>query len=452
MSRRTPPAGLPAFGRSMQVDATFPYYQDRSPESIASEIHANGYRIVRYVLTAESNMNPAHLAAFHARGMGVWFVTFCNGTYTAKDLPRGWERWRMVTRAVLEGKAPDPSFIHLCLNNPEYRAWKKQAVGGLLRSQPFQGVDLVEPHWPEYPGTSSPAYGCFCESCQIAFRKMYPGESGLPDLLHPDSPRGEKGNPALWAKWLEFRTASLTDFLDDLVNGAGGIRRAAPGVKVCVWTLPLTEPGAVERMRRDSGEDAARVARAVRPDLYGFQTHWPDWTRADLPPDYIWKFQPFFDQVRSVAPKMPLLVQADTGSGKPNRRSWQWIRAFEAACTRAGVGSTTCYEYFIGGYMYTDPPRIARAERTAGGLVTLHFTKRLDAAAAGQPARYTVAGDRRVTAAVVDGSLVRLTLDGVRAGQPVRITARDIPDDEKRRLYHDYPPAVLREQTVTITA
>jgi hypothetical protein len=443
------PEKLPVYGRSMQVDATFPYYQGRSPESIASELRVNGYRIVRYVLTAESSMNPAHLKAFHAAGIGVWFVTFCNGTYTSKDLPAGWERWRMVTRTVLEGKKPDPSFIHLCLNNPQYRAWKKKSVGDLLRAQPFQGVDLVEPHWPEYPGTTSPAYGCFCDACKAVFKRMYPEEEGLPTLLDPDGPRGEKGNPALWAKWLEFRTASLTEFLEDLMNGPGGIRRSAPGVKVCVWTLPLTEPGAVERMRRDSGEDAARVARIVRPDLYGFQTHWPDWLRKDLPPDYPAKFKPFFDQVRAVDPKMPLLVQADTGSGKDNRRSWQWIRAFEETCEKLGVGSTTCYEYFIGGYMYTDPPRIARTERTKDGSIALHFTKRLDAEKAAEASRYT-ASVGIVKQARVDGSIVHLTLDGVSGGQTVKITARDLPDDEKRRLFHDHPPTILREQTVTV--
>jgi hypothetical protein len=442
---------LAVFGRSLQIDPTFPYYLNRSVESVASEIRSTGYRIVRYILTAESNLNPALLAEFHRQGIGVWYVTFCNGTYTAKDLPAGWERWRMVTRTVLEGKAPDPSFLHLCLNNPEYRAWKKQVVTRLLRDHPFQGVDLVEPHWPEYPGPTSPAYGCFCTSCQAAFKRLYPEEEGLPDLLHPDGPRGEQGNPALWAKWIEFRTRTLTEFLDDLVNGQGSIRRGAPRAKVCVWTLPLTEPDGVERMRRDSGEDAARVARVVRPDLYCFQTHWPDWTRPDLAPDYVEKFKPFFEQVRSVAPRMPLMVQADTGSGKDNRRSWKWIHQFEAACARLGVGSTTCYEYFIGDYIYTDPPRIFEAKPGGDGTVALHFTKRLDPATAGDVARYRT-NYGRVVAAKVDGSIVRLSLAGVARGATVTITAARIGDDTSVRLYKDRPQTWLDSQSVTVRA
>jgi hypothetical protein len=444
------PQGLPVYGRSMQLDPTFPYYRNRSVESVVSEYRSTGYGIVRYVLTAESSMNPALLAEFHRQKIGVWYMTFCNGSYTAKDLPPGWESWRMVTRTVLEGRKPDPSFLHLCLNNPGYRAWKKRILGDFLRTHPFQGVDLVEPHWPEYPGPSSASFGCFCDTCRAAFIRKHPEETGLPTLLDPAGPRGETGNPALWEKWIKFRTDSLVEFLHDLVNGPGGIRRSAPGVKVCVWTLALTEPDGVERMRRDSGEDAALVMRKVRPDLYGLQTHWPDWLRADLQPDYVRKFKPFVDQIRAVDPKMPLLIQADTGSGKANRRSWKWIRDFEAQCERMGVSSTTCYEYFIGDYIYKDPPRIFDTSPLPGG-VALHFSKRLDEKAAGQASRYTVSAGK-VTKAVVDGSIVRLTLTGVRHGrrQPVTLTARDIPDDETRRLFHDHPPTILREQTVKL--
>src|SRR5581483_4120953 len=222
-----------AFGRSVEVDPGFPYYQHRSPESIAAEIRANGYRIVRYILTADSNFDPALLAAFRREGIAVWYATFCNGTYTTQDLPPGWQAWKMVTRTELEGKSLNDGYTRLCLNNPDYRAWKKRRIGRLLRAHPFVGVDLMEPHWPEYPGSESPAYACFCAHCLAAFRKRFPEETALPDILHADSPRSPQQNPALWKKWLEFRHASLTDFLNDLVNGKGGIREATPRARVC---------------------------------------------------------------------------------------------------------------------------------------------------------------------------------------------------------------------------
>jgi hypothetical protein len=439
---------LPIFGPSIQVDPGFSYYQNRSEESIVSELRGTGYRIVRYILTAESNINPALLDTFHRQGMGVWFVTFCNGSYSDKDLPKGWEKWRMVTRRTLEGKPPDPSFIHLCMNHPEYRAWKRNAVTRLLRTYPFQGVDLVEPHWPEYPGPEAPAYACFCDFCRAEFLRTYPEETALPELLKPDGPRGERGNPALWEKWLTFRVRSLNSFLTELVNGPEGIRKRAPGVKVSVWTLPLTEKDGIARMRRDSGEDAALVAKEVRPDLYTFQTHWPDWTRKELPPNYVEKFVPFFQQVRSVDPTLPLMVQADTGSLQDNRRSWQWIHAFEACCKRLGVGSTTFYEYFIGDYIYTDPPRIFETTTDREGIA-LHFTKRLDPASATDLSRYHLSVGTPLSAKL-DGSIVRLKINGIKRGQTVQITATNIGDDVTVRLFPDRPQTFLKQQTVSV--
>ncbi|HZP80631.1 MAG TPA: hypothetical protein VFB21_03250, partial [Chthonomonadaceae bacterium] len=245
---------------------------------------------------------------------------------------------------------------------------------------------------------------------------------------------------------LEFRHASLTDFLNDLVNGKGGIREATPRARVCLWTLALSEPNGLQRVREDSGEDAAELARVVRPDLHCFQTHWPDWVIADLPPNYVDAYRPFLAAVRAAAPKLPLMIQADTGSQPQNRRSWDWIRGFERACARLGVGSTTFYEYFIGLSMYTDAPRIAEV-RAHKASVELRFTKRLDTASARDRARYHL-DKGRITAVRVDGSNVHLTVEGVRPGDHCTLTVRDIADDTRVRLFRDHPPAVLTSQTV----
>lgn len=439
----------PALGRSLEVDPGFAYYRNRSPESVAAEIRAAGYPIVVYVLTADSAVQPALIDAFRREGIGVWYLTFGNGTYSTQDLPKGWEAWKMVTRSDLEGKPLNDGYTRLCLSNPDYRAWRKRQIGRMLTQHPFVGVQIAEPHWPEYPGITSPAYACFCGHCRDAFRRMFPDESELPDILHPESARGPVGNPELWAKWLRFREASLTGFLNDLVNGEGGIRQTAPRALVGTWTLALSGEDGLKRVREDSGEDAARVVTTVRPDLHCFQTHWPDWVKADLPPDYVRHYQPFVDGVRAVAPDLPLSFQADTGSLQPNRRSWDWIAGFERASERMGVLSTTIYEYFIGLYTYTDPPRIAAAERR-GDAVRLVFTKPL-AAAAAEPSRYSVTG-ARVATAVLDGNIVTLRLTGAAPGKALEVTARGISDDEARRLFHDRPPATLDEQTVIARA
>ena len=150
---------LPAFGRSAIIDPTFAYYLDRSPESVAAELSANGYNIVHYILTADSNLNPTLIEALHRQNIGIWYQTFGNGAYTDKDLPQGWEAWKMVRRADLEGKPVQDGFIRLCLNHPDYRAWCKRRIGMMLRKYPFQGVEIAEPHWPAYPGPKSDQYG-----------------------------------------------------------------------------------------------------------------------------------------------------------------------------------------------------------------------------------------------------------------------------------------------------
>lgn len=438
---------FPVYGRSVEIDPGFGrYWRDRSPASIASEIRVNGYRVVRYLVTADSAINPNLIDAFHQEGIGVWYATFGNGTYSRKGLPARWESWRMVTRSELEGKPLNDGYTRLCLNNPEYRAWRKAQIARVLRTYPFDGIDIMEPHWPEYPGMESPAYGCFCAACRAAFEKMYPGQRELPDILHAASPRSPAKNPELWRKWLAFRQASLTAFLNDLVNGPGGIRAVDPGVKVCTWTLALSGPDGVRRVREDSGEDAGEIVRLVRPDMHCLQTHWPDWMRADLPPTYVEQYRLFIDGIRAVAPNLPLMIQADTGSRPENRRSWEWIRGFEKSREKMGVGSTTYYEYSISGFIYTDPPRIADV-RAGGGAVDLHFTKRLDAMYARNAVHYSLSSGR-VTGVKVDGSIVTLAVEGLRPGEPCTLTVKGLRDEPGRRLYQDRSAAVLESQTV----
>ncbi|HLK58407.1 MAG TPA: hypothetical protein VKU00_17700 [Chthonomonadaceae bacterium] len=347
------PSDLSAgFIQAVEVDPQLSYYQDRTPESIAEELRLHDIRDVRYVLTADSNVAPRLLQALQERHIRVWYATFMNGVYPAgkKDLPPGWQDWRMVRRAELQGGKP-PDFTYLCLNDPDYRAWKKRQIGRMLRRYPFAGVDLIEPYWPDTPGPESDNYGCFCPHCAAAFHMMFPEETALPDTLHAGSPRSPSNAPALWRKWLQFRRATVTGFLDDLVNGPGGIRATAPKAKICIWTLALQAADGVRRVREDNGQDAAEIARVVRPDVYCFETHWPDWSQPDLPPDYVLRYKPFLDQVQAVAPGMPVLMQADTGSDPHSRRSEAWIRAFEAASRRLGAAGIVLYEYSIGAHI-----------------------------------------------------------------------------------------------------
>jgi len=79
---------LDPFGRSIQVAPIFPYYRDRSAESIVSEIAASGYRCVRLAVELDST-DPKLVEEFHKAGIAVWYTTFGNGTYSPGVLPAG---------------------------------------------------------------------------------------------------------------------------------------------------------------------------------------------------------------------------------------------------------------------------------------------------------------------------------------------------------------------------
>jgi hypothetical protein len=202
-------------------------------------------------------------------------------------------------------------------------------------------------------------------------------------------------------------------------------------------------------VREDSGEDAGQIAHVVKPDLHCLQTHWPDWLRPELKPDYIEAYGPFIQQIRRVAPNLPLMIQADIGSKRENRRSWKWIKEFERTCTRLGADSTTVYEYSLGRYMYTDPPRITEVRRR-GKRLELRLTKRLEASSAADVSHYQLAPGT-IVGAEVDGNLVLLSVRGVEPGTPCVLTARGLADAPDRRFFHDHPLTVLRSQTVRFT-
>jgi len=436
---------FPLIGRSAQIDTAFPYYKDRSPESIASELRVNRYRVVHDVVTNENAIDPALIAALHHEKIGVWYVTFGNGAYNTDPLPPGWEKWSMALRGDFAGTPVHDGFNRLCLNNPEYRKWKKKQISETLRRIPFDGVEIVESHWPEYPGRFTASYGCFCESCHTAFQAMYPDETRFPDIIHSASAQSPERNPVLWRKWLKFREASVAGYLNDLVNGPDGVRKTVPSAKVSVWALTLTGPDALKRMREDCGEDAADIAKTVHPDLLGLQTNWPDWSRAELKPSYADQLMPFVSAVRSVAPTMPLLIQADTGSTRANLRSRSWIKAFEKECSKIGVGSTTYYSYEASGLMY-EAPRIAEATRT-GRNIEVVFNKRVDPATS-DPKHYTL--DRgKVTATAIDGNIVKLTTDA-EGEKAASVTARSVANMPKLLLFPEHPAAILNRQTIHI--
>ena len=418
--------------KSITVDPTFAYYKDRTPDSIADELKANGYDDVRLV-----GVNAELTKAIKASGSKVWFLTFMNGTYSAAELPKGWESWKMKLR---KGQGPD-GFTYLCCNNPDYRAWKKKQIVAALKAAPYYGVDLVEPFFPAYSGPASDLYGCLCDSCAAAFKKMYPEVPGLPNFDDPKSPHFWKTDKTLYEKWVGFRVASVVSYLDDIVNGKDGVREKCPDARVATWTLGVDVPSPIEKLREWEALDSAAIVKRVRPDLHVVQTDWPDWSKPDLSPKYPLKYKPIVDSILEVAPKLPIMLQVDIGSRADMRRTKSWLEDVEKCALQIGCVATTSYEYSLGESMYTENPLIIKAVSQADGL-KLIFNKRLDTASASNLGNYSLSSGR-VDYAKVDGNVVYLTISG--SEDNPEVTVSGISDDESRRFYHDKPACVMTE-------
>ncbi len=446
---------LDACRESVQVDPSFAYYRDRSPQSVAAELKVNGFHCVRYIVTSERRLNRPFVLACRQLGLRVWLTVFGNGSYAPGDLPAGGRDWRMRLR---DPDARAPSYTYLCMNRPAYRRWKTAQIIQALREAPFDGLEIAESFWPAFGGPESPRYGCLCEQCAAAFRQEVAGASGPPNFAEPNHPDFFRAQPELYNQWVDFRARRVAAFLDEIINGPEGVRRQFPKLPVAIWGLAADVPAPVATLREWEGMDGALLISTVRPDLYVLQTDWPDWMKPDLAPDYALRYKPFVETIRATGSRVPILLQTDIGSAENARRGRDWLRQCERAAQRAGVfqangalargqraglSGITAYEYHLARDIYESPPRPMTASGRSN-LVTLVFNKRLDAQRAADPARYRLASGR-VLAATVDGNVVALRVNG----QPESVTVEGLSDDPRRRLFRNHP-AVTMPAPVTL--
>ncbi|MDQ0496673.1 hypothetical protein QOZ95_004863 [Paenibacillus brasilensis] len=156
------------------------------------------------------------------------------------------------------------------------------------------------------------------------------------------------------------------------------MRDVRPDIYVATWSLAVNGRGDVPgQLREWQGLDAVAMIRSVAPDMHVLQTHWPDWMRRRLPPHYIRGYARIAQSIRAAYPDLPLGVQADIGSLARMVRDREWTRRFAAAALEGGYAAWTAYEYHLGGYMYDEPPRPLRAERTAADELIVSFSKRI---------------------------------------------------------------------------
>lgn len=358
-------------GPSIQIDPLFPYYANRSRDSIADEIALAGYRIVHYFIVRENEVDGALVAAFQRRGIAVWAMVLGNGSFGVSQLPPEWEEWRMELL-----REPDDGFQRLSHFAREYVEWKKKAVARLVTDIPFDGFEVAEPYFPEWNGLRSGVYGDIGPHAQRAFRERS-GEN-IPDFCDRHARNYYRKVPELYAQWVDLRVDAVNGLIGELVNGASGVRDVRPDICVATWSLAVNGCGDVAgQLREWQGLDAVAMIGCVAPDMHILQTHWPDWMRSRLPPHYIRGYACIAQSIRAAYPGLPLGVQADIGSLAHMVRDREWIRRFGTAALEGDYDTWTAYEYHLGGFMYDEPPRPLKAERAAEDEVIVSFSKRI---------------------------------------------------------------------------
>lgn len=395
-------------GPSIQIDPSFPYYLNRSDQSIADELWLAGYRVIHFFVTNETKVNGRLLDTLRSTGFGVWATVLGNGTYTTEHLPGDWPDWQMTLL-----KPVNDGYYRLSPFSYRYVEWKKHALAELVRNYPFDGLEVAEPYFPEWNGLSSGVYGDVGPYARAAFKQQY--GSDIPDFKHSSSPLYYKKNPILYRQWIEFRVTAVNRFLYELINGKGGVREARPDIRIATWSLGVDAgPDSVDKVREYQGIDAPSMISFVRPDVHFIQTHWPDWMRWKLPADYASRYEPFAAKIRALHPALPLGLQTDIGSLKPMRRSRGWLEQFANTSDKLGYATWTAYEYHIGKYMYDEKPRPMNAVRKSREAVLIQFQKRIDTASGSDVTNYEILCDSKPVpsthpeSAETDGSNVLL--------------------------------------------
>jgi hypothetical protein len=434
-------------GPSIQIDPVFPYYRDRSELSIVDELELAGYRTVHYFVTDENKVNIKLVELLRARGMMVWATILGNGTYITDHLPKDWPDWQMVLL-----KPINDGYVRLSPFSYRYVEWKKQALANLVKTVPFDGLEVAEPYFPEWNGLSSGTYGDVGPYARAAFKQQYGSE--IPDFKHRTSANYYKKNTALYRQWIDFRVSAVNRFLNELINGIDGVRASRPEIKIATWSLGV-QAGAdsVEKVREFHGLDAAAMISIVRPDMHVIQTHWPDWMRWRLPADYIKHYNPFVAQIRSWHPTLPLGVQTDVGSLRPMRRNRTWLEAFSACGEQLGYHTWTAYEYHLGTYMYEEKPAVQCVKRQGTDQLLLQFQKRIDPAEAENSENYKVIVDGKVLTDLqievkkVDGSNVRLACAHFPLGR-FELSVSNIKDTPKLWLFTNQRANEMKEPCI----
>jgi hypothetical protein len=436
--------------RTVQVDTGFPYYQNRSDESIASEIELNGYKGVYLFVFNENGVRPGLIKALQDRGMPVAGMFFASGVYASPDVkPADLERWKMKFTTNDLSQYTFYSYVH-----KDYCEHLKKMVVSALSKYPFDGFTFAEVMYPIFDGPTRPKvlYGDISEGFQKEFKKDT-GNKDFPDFNNPQSPNYFLRNTKLYNDLVKYRIKTVNDFYSEVVNGKGGIREKCPGVLVASWSLAVSIPKAVERLAEWEGDDASLMIKAVKPDLHFLQTHAPDWTNPELKADYVKSYRPFLEQIRATDKNLKIGLQADIGSQDAMRKDPNWMRGFYKACGEEKISTTTCYELHIRWQVYESVPSLKKAAAQKDGSIKLYFDKRIASSNAdllkGRAIEDTKGNKYEITVAKVDGNILEIGVNkAITAGKEIIIPIGGICDDPSTRFIEKKDKPLNRVNTV----
>lgn len=361
---------------SIQVDLGFAYYQNRSIKSIVDELVINGYQIVHYFVTNENFINGEFIDELRKAKVEVWLMTLGNGTYSTSNYPVGWQDWKMTLKETVNGAS---GFTFLSPFNKEFVNWKKQKLVDIVTRYPFDGIELAEAYFPAWNGPENPNYGDLGPNAAKAFKAAYGLE--IPDFKNKSASNYYSNVPSTYYKWIEFRATGINEFLNEIYNGAGGVRESRPDIKVATWSLGINAGNKSSyHLTEYQGLDVQAMVKLVKPDLHYIQTHWPDWIKNEheLPPNYHNDYINFLREIKQVDLDLPVGIQADIGSIKEMIKSEEWLNEFAESAKNNGFSTYTAYEYHIGGYIYQAPPKVLKVTRIDDNSVQLSFNKRIN--------------------------------------------------------------------------
>ncbi|MGN7360172.1 N-acyl-D-glucosamine 2-epimerase [Paenibacillus sp. SAF-054] len=416
-------------GPSIQIDPLFPYYLNRSADSIAEEIQLAGYRIVHYFVVNEHEVNGELIEAFHRRDIAVWAMVIGNGTFSTSHLPPEWREWRMGLLKEL-----NDGFERFSPFSSAYVQWKKEAVARMLLEHPFDGIEIAEPYFPEWDGIRRGVYGDIGPAAQQAFDEKH--GLAVPEFVNRFAANYYKKTPETYAKWIDFRVEAVNGLIDEIINGSGGARAVRPDILVATWSLAV-DGGAVStlRLKEWQGLDSISMIGRVKPDLHMLQTHWPDWMKRNLKPDYPRSYEGFAAPIRAAFPELPLGIQADIGSRTNMVKDRAWLNQFQNTVYDLGYHTWTAYEYHLGGYMYDDPPVPLTAGTRGDSEVVISFNKRIDPDSSGRIVPESDCGGHaedeeeiRLEERVVDGNRLRLRFNRLPDRRPFHVELRHVKD------------------------